>query len=159
MAETRPESPPQSRPDGSLEDELRTFAAYLLGEGDVSPAVRAAWGRAHAQLGLPVRPADAGTAVDRALLALARRGPGHARAADGFARFFARKGALRRKLVTLLAILECHEGSARRLDTADGGPAPLFLARCVLAGLGFALRTLLVALWLPLGLWTSGGGR
>ena len=140
-----------------LERECRVFARYLAGS-DPSPATLAAYRRAHEHV-LATDLEPGGSRGERALLALARRGPARARAADGFARFFAKKSTLRRKLVTLLAILECDAPSARTLDTADAGSAAGFLVRFTLAGLGFGLRFALVALWLPFGALLAGGDR
>jgi hypothetical protein len=139
----------RSEPAADLDRECAVFTRYLLGH-DPAPRVRAAYRRAHDRaVELGVEDVRAPRGRERALLELARRGPWRARAADSFARVFAPRGALRRKLVCLLAILESGAPTDAELDTADAGSAPAFVARFVLAGLGFAARVVLVALWLP----------
>lgn len=126
--------------DAVLLAEGEQFARYLLG-GPVPSSVLDAYVRAHhvsrvSESGCP-------PTLDRALIALARRGPFWTRAADSYAALFARSGLLRRKLVLLVAILESHGASARAIDTAQPGSTAGWI---VDAGVRGAASVLLLAL-------------
>lgn len=56
---------------------------------------------------------------------LSQKNPVYARAVDGYCKFFYRDSIVRRKVVLLLAILECRAGSAEKLDRADQLALPL----------------------------------
>ena len=75
----------------------------------------------------------AATARDLALLRVARRGVWWCRLADAFAARFRRTGALRAKLVVLVAILETAPPFYRRIDPA-GRSVPVTIVE--LAGRG-----------------------
>lgn len=74
---------------------------------------------------------------ERWLLRVARLGPVACRIADAWARLAAPQGALRRKLVVLLAILEVSPPYAEELDQPRGGAALEWL-RLAASGLAFA---------------------
>ena len=98
-----------------LERECRTFTRYLAGR-EASPYVVQKYCDAHAG---PL--AAAADPFDRRLMTVARWHPVTALVADAFARFFAPYGALRKKLVLLLAILETSPRFFRELDHPPGG--------------------------------------
>lgn len=110
--------------DARLAAECGVFSAYLLGSAAPHDVV-AAYTRAHA---VGVIRTSAASALDRAALATARRGPVLARAADAFAAFAARGGLLRQKVVLLVAILESRGDTADYIDTAQPGSIAGFVA-------------------------------
>jgi len=113
-----------------LEVECDRFARYLIGEPP-RPYVRDWYVKGHA-VG-PGRFAPDG-GLDATLLSLSAWRGVPLRALDMTGRVLAPGGALRRKLVLLVAILECAPGSAERFEAPDhGSPAGFFLA---LAGRG-----------------------
>ena len=65
---------------------------------------------------------------------------------DGYARFFAAGGLLRRKLVLLLALLEVRAPSDALVDRVEPGSRVGFLARMTLEMACFALRLVGAAL-------------
>ena len=86
--------------DPLLERECRVFTRYLVGR-EPSEYVRAKYADAHT-----IVPAYATLdAFHRRLLGIARTGPAFTRLADAYTRAFAPRGALRKKLILLLAIL------------------------------------------------------
>ncbi len=98
---------------------------------------------------------------DRLLCSWARRSRPTARAADFYGRLFRPAGALRRKLVLLLAILESYGPTAAVTDRAPGPRG--FWAFCVqmiFHGLGSVLALAIgLPLLLPLQLVLGGGDR
>lgn len=129
-----------------LAREASVFGRLLAGE-EPPPEAVAAYARACA---VDPRLSAAGAAPrELALLALARRGPRRARAADAYARLFAPRALLRKRLVCLLAVLECGAATAERLDRPDAGPAGLLLRLAGQAAL-LPLRAALAAALLPL---------
>jgi hypothetical protein len=97
-----------------LERECRTFTRYLVGH-DASPYVVAKYCDAHSSLAFRADP------VDQRLITVARWHPVTTFLTDAYARFFAPYGALRKKLVLLLAILETSPPFFRELDRPPGG--------------------------------------
>lgn len=113
-----------------LEEECDRLGRYLVGEAP-SPYVRAWYVKGHGSR--PERFAAA-PGVDATLLALTAWRPVPLRALDMTARLLVPGGALRRKLVLLVGILECVPGSAERFEAPDhDSPVPFFVA---LAGRG-----------------------
>jgi len=111
--------------------EARVFTSALIGAA-ASERATAAYVRAHDALDLGPH-----TAFDVRMLAVARAGPLGARAADAYARFFAKGGVLRRKLVVLAAVLEStapHDAAFAPIGASPAGVA----VRLALTGLGFA---------------------
>jgi len=116
----------------TLDREACSFTEALIGQPP-SAYVREQYARAHGHLALAP-----GGAFDRRLVTFAASGPLAARAADAYARWFARDTALRRKLVVLTAILE----STAPHDTAFDplvSPVAGTLVRLGLAGTGFVI--------------------
>ena len=96
-----------------LERQARVLAQYLTGTKAPDSVVRKYldYHRMHdrAEIGF-----------DRFLLAISTRGPILTAIADSYCCHFRKSAVLRKKLVLLLALLECTGESSRRLDTADG---------------------------------------
>ncbi len=122
--------------------EAETFARALAGCA-AGERVRAAYARFLAHDDAPV------TRADRLLLAAARVHPLCARATDAYAARFRKGGALRRRMVLLLALLECAPETYAAVDAPRRGGAALGLARLVWEGTAEAL--LAVAATLVLG--------
>jgi hypothetical protein len=80
--------------------EARVFTAALIG-GVPTPYVTRQYARGH--VSLPLAPIQG---FDGILLSVARAAPPLTRVADAYARLFARRSILRRKLALLLAVLE-----------------------------------------------------
>jgi hypothetical protein len=117
---------------GKLDAESATFARALIGAA-VSPYVLDHYARACAVYGLARDEAFGG--FDRATLEFARRSAPAARWADAYCALLHRRGALRRKLIVLSAILEHVAPTDRAFDDLKpSGPVAAFLK---LAGQGF----------------------
>lgn len=142
MADLRPRMTPlaetlaaTARPPAApapLEREAVVFARALIG-AEPSPLAVQHYVRACRAHGL----ADdaAFSPFDRKTLAMARKGPAAARRADAFCALLHRRGALRRKLIAMAAILE---SAAPTNQAFEPGPAKGPLAAVFkLAGLGF----------------------
>lgn len=98
--------------------ECRTFARHLAG-AEPTPYILACYERL-----LPsaeVAPREASLLIERALLAAGRAGGFALRMADGYACVFRPRGALRRRLILLFAILENSPPTAQLLNTGDVG--------------------------------------
>lgn len=94
---------------------------------------------------------------ERWLLRVARTGPAACRIADAWARLASPRGALRRKLVVLLAILEVHPPYAEDLDQPRDGRG-LEWVRMAASGLTFAGALAIgVVLFLPMRLLAGRG--
>ena len=91
-------------PAGELDDECSRYCRYLTGR----PATNYVAGKYAAAHEYRQRELTAAPRTfDRLLWQLSTRGVWATRLADGYARFMAPSGLLRKKLVVLLAILEC----------------------------------------------------
>lgn len=123
---------PEAEERAALEREARTFALMLIG---VSPNTYATGQYLRAHEHLPLAPADA---FDRRLVAFAVSGPRAARAADAYARVFARHAVLRRKLGVLTAILESSTPHDAAFAPVVSSPLSI-VVRLAIAGAGFAL--------------------
>ncbi len=144
-------------PCARLERECRVFGRYLLGR-DVNPYVRLKYAQAHEILAWENAPGG----FDSLLIRIAARHPMATKLCDAYARFFAPRGFLRKKLVLLLAIAEVSPPFCRALDATDAGGWPMFIARTMLKGMGMVLCLLLalpVLLPLQLFLKMAGSGR
>lgn len=135
-----------------LEHECAVFTRCLIGVPPTGQVV-SAYVDAHRRSGAFTADGDPAAW----LVALARRGPFRARLADAYARRFAPRGVLRRKLVLLLAILETSSPSFRVIDydrPSSPGVAVLRLAAVGTAGVltaVFAVATLVPLKWLRRG--------
>ncbi len=132
--------------DPLLSLECRIFTRYLASQ-EPSDYIREHYARCHALI--PCRDASSVDAVDRMLLHAARRGPIATRIADAYARFARPNGALRQKLVLMLAVLENSPETHTRFDTASTGG--IFQAGLVVVAAGVAGAASLAAGVLLLG--------
>lgn len=105
-------------------EECRVFTQHLLGR-DPDDYVIATYRSAVA--GMPELCAD--SRFDETLLSFARIHPWGAKIADAYASLFLRAGALRKRLVLLLAILETRPPFSQAIDQAVGGALPVLLIR------------------------------
>ena len=122
----------------TLDRESEVFARYLTGAG-AGEYLQRKYREAHA--GSAGGVVGAGTsAFDRALVKLARGGPLAARLMDAHARSFSAGGLLRRKLVLVLALLECS--SPERVDAVNSRSAAGFFVRAAWLGASFAFLLL-----------------
>lgn len=128
-----------------LAAECQVFCRYLL-EQNAAADVVAAYQRAHEVGSIETAPRSA---LDLALLRVARIGPAFTRATDAFAAVAATSSVLRRKLILLIAILESRGPTATAIDTAvPGSRVSWMLAVAWHAGLSVlyaCLAALLVA--------------
>jgi len=131
-----PASAPPSAGDAPavLAREFTLFARYL-GTADPPASGVSAYTRAAAAAGAP---ADR---LDRWLLALARGSSTGLALADAYARLARPYGALRRRLVLTVAVLESSAATHAAYDTAIASGAPAAWLAIVAAGSGWALRT------------------
>ena len=94
---------------------------------------------------------------DRLLLAVARKHRLLTRAVDVYARFFAHGSAVRRRLVTLLAILESNASTVERLEHPDHtNPAGFFAGLAWRSAVLAVLLLVAIVILLPLQ-FLSGG--
>lgn len=115
-----------------LVKECGVFTRHISGR-TATPQVSEQYAAAH-QVLPGMEPSDG---HERWLLRVARLGPVACRIADAWARLAAPEGALRRKLVVLLAILEVSPPYAEQLDQPRGG-ATLEWLRIAASGVAFA---------------------
>jgi hypothetical protein len=122
-----------------LEQECRTFTRYLV-RRDPTPYVIGKYAAAHtASPAMARAEGKASSRFDVRLTAIARRHPVLAVMADAYARIFAPRGLLRKKLVLLLAIIETSPVLFREVDLVRTPPLPLQAAAL---GARFALFAL-----------------
>jgi hypothetical protein len=131
---------------GELARECEVFSRYLAGRRP-DAYIQEKYAEAHR-----VTP-DYGydSRFDRVLVDFAAGGPRSAGLADAYSCWFARRSALRRKLILLVAILESCAPERGFLDAVE--PTPLVLVALQLVGRGalFVIRLLAAALvFLPL---------
>ena len=100
-----------------LDRECRTFGLYLIGRTPDAYVI-AKYRKCHGEGG---RIAESAGRFDRFLESVAARGPFWARLADTYASRFRKYGPLRKKMVLMLALLECSPGSFAYLDGVDAG--------------------------------------
>src|ERR1051326_5785714 len=100
-----------------LEQEGRTYGRYLI-VSEPDPYVLRKYVDYHRLHGDKVAPADSSDAF---LTDLSGRHPAWTRLADAYASRFQQQAALRKKLVLMLALLECAPGAFEILDEVDRG--------------------------------------
>lgn len=130
--------------------ECRSLTRYLTGHEPSNPVIRAYARGLDSHSFRSGRPA---TPLDETLLWLASIGSGLAGLADAWGRIFAPAGHLRRRLVLLLAVLECVAPDCEALDQPASSRGAS-IAGTLLAGAGFATRfvlalPLVVILYVP----------
>jgi NADH dehydrogenase len=126
-----------------LERECRVFAAYLASP-EPGDYILEKYRDAHRK----TRSFAASGPFDRFLLSFAKANPALTPLADSYACLLARGSALRKKLILLLAILECCPPEHGFVDSVDAGGKALLYLRSLQKGLLFALRFFLAALLL-----------
>jgi len=143
-----------------LERECGIYARYLIGRAPSAYVCRKYQQYHSSPDRTAVLPRDS---FDETLLKLSARGVSWVRLADAYACRFARRSALRGKLVLMLALLECSAPSSAALDAPDPGGALPVMARLCFRLLRFVLATLAgVLLFLPvralhaMGAWRPG---
>jgi len=117
--------------DAKIDNECLALGRYLFNQ-EVNEYVRDKYRSANAMLGL-------GNTVglfDALLVNIAVRHPLLAKACDAYARFFVPQGALRKKMVLLLAIAEVTPPTFRFLDATDAGGWFMFFVRIMWKGMG-----------------------
>lgn len=136
--------------------EFTAFARYLGWRGPVD-RLDDTYQRLHDAADYPTTP------VDALLLRVARHGWFAVTLADAYGRLVAPHGALRRRLVLVLAILESSAVSHADYDAANAAPWLETVARLGIIGIRWALTTALAILLIgPLHLivaLTGGRGR
>jgi hypothetical protein len=119
-----------------LERECQSFTRYLTG---LTPSayIRDKYQDFHRQSdALASLKADH---FDQLLVKTAARGAGWARLADSYASRFAKGSALRKKLVLMLAILECTPPAFGELDRVPRGGAAAAILRMGLSTAGYGV--------------------
>lgn len=101
--------------DHSLVAECRIFSAYLINK-EPDEYICAKYCEAHRVHGVVKQ--NWSDSFDRFIIRLAQRRPAFTRMADVYTRWFYRRSALRRKLLLLMAIIECT-GSSFSVFEAD----------------------------------------
>lgn len=140
-----------------IDSECRALGRYLF-QQDVNEYMRDKYRSANALLGLD----NATGRFDALLVAMAVRHPLLAKPCDAYARFFVPHGALRKKMVLLLAIAEVSPPTFRFLDAADDGGQFMLFVRIMGKGMGMVfclLPALLILLPLQLLLKMIGSRR
>lgn len=129
--------------DLQLQHECEAFFRYLCGP-ELEPYVLTKYCEAHRK----VAAYTPSGGFDQFLVEFAARGPVSTRMADSYARFFAPRSTLRRKLILLLAIMESSSMASKFLDTVDTQNKFLlsgkFLARGFASAVSLAAGTLLL---------------
>jgi hypothetical protein len=135
-----------------LEQECSTYRRYLIGQ-DPDPYVVRKYIEYHAQYATKVEPSDP---FDRFLTEISARHPFWARLADTYAGRFYKHAAVRKKLVLMLALLECSPGSFEALDDVGRGGIPAALLRLAWQAAVYAGALMMaVLLFLPVQAWTA----
>ncbi|HLH42018.1 MAG TPA: hypothetical protein VKV74_03450 [Bryobacteraceae bacterium] len=140
-----------------LERECITYAAYLSGTPP-TPYLVEKYLDFHQKLGETARPREKARtdAFDSFLVEVAARGALWTRLADSYARIFRPNSLLRKKLILVLALLECSPPSFERLDRVPAGGFAGAVLRLIAASVRF-LAALIVgaALFGPVRLWMA----
>ncbi len=132
-------------PQPNLNRECKLFSEYLIDLGPSDYVLRK-YQEAHR-----LRPPSAGRPVqrfDHILMRLALRHAFMLRLADTYSGLFYKEALLRRKLVLLLAILECSPGAFDRLDRPEVHAQPTLYRLLVIKGFALSATALLAVLLL-----------
>ncbi len=133
---------------GPLDRECRVFTRYLIGQQPTAYVLAkyADYHRASAAM------ADlAADRFDCFLVSMAASGPILARLVDSYTARFYKGSAVRKKLVLLLALLECSPPSFQYLDAADSaGTAAIVFRMLAQAGLSAIALLVSMLLFLPI---------
>lgn len=140
-------------PEGKLAREFGILARYL-GTATPDATTTAAYVRAHASVGAVSDPLDAW------LVAVARRSTLGCALADAYARLARPRGALRRKLVLAMAVLESTRRTHADYDTALSSSLVSAWLALVALGTAWAARTVVaLVVFAPLHLAARASGR
>jgi len=115
-----------------LDRECRVFFHYLC-DLEADPYIVAKYCEAHHKV--PVYTPSSG--FDQLLVQFAAMRSSFTRMADSYARFFAPRSTLRKKLILLVAILESSPRGSAFLDTVDTENKLLVTVRLLLQGVRF----------------------
>lgn len=121
-----------------LVGECARLCTYLVGS-EPDAYVTRKYVEAHERL----HPRLGGAAGPDAMVALARRGAHAAGLVDAYTRVFRRESLFRRKLILLVAILECAPSTAARFEAAAPSSPVRVVARLLPSMTGFLLRLLI----------------
>ena len=138
-----------------LEHECRVFARYLIGSDPTSYLIEK-YVDFHEKLGSSI----VSDSFDDLLVQVASRGALWTTLADSYSRLFRKSGALRKKLILVLALLECTPPSFEMLDSVSSGGFAGAVVR--LAGVSAKFIAASVAgtvLFAPARLWLSSRER
>jgi hypothetical protein len=136
-----------------LETECRTYCRYLV-HADPAPYVVGKYLEFHALREFRVDP------FDRFLLAVSARRPFLARLADCYASRFQKTSVVRKKLVLLLALLECSAASFSYLDSPDSGGRTAAYLRLPFQGVLYVLNLMAaLVVFSPVRLYLLSAGR
>ena len=124
----------------ALDDECRVFAQYLTGH-DPTPYVRDKYRDAH--VGNTAVTLTPKTPFDAFLLRIALTCPLLMKTVDGYSALLLKRSVLRKKLVLLLAILECSPPTHTCFDRPDASAPFLLYTRSLAVGLLFSLSLIL----------------
>jgi hypothetical protein len=135
-----------------LERECSTYVRYLTGEA-ANAYVIEKYLDFHQKLGASFELDD----FDGFLVRLSSRGCIWASLADSYARIFRTDSAVRKKLILVLALLECASPSFEMLDSVPSGGVPGAVLRLTGTSLRFMLTSLAAAaIFAPARLWRAG---
>ncbi len=137
-----------------LDAECRAFCRYLA-RREPPVAVIEKYRAAHTA-GV-VEPQGGSSSFERGVVAVARRSTLLARALDARARILAPGSLLRRKLVLVLALLECNAETVDDVDAVTHTSRVGLCKHLVLLGLGFGLLFVVGVVLSPLA-YLAGGG-
>lgn len=132
-----------------LERECTTYARYLSG-GPPTPYLVEKYLDFHQKLGEKARTDP----FDSFLVEVSTRGPLWTRLADSYARIFRPDSELRKKLILVLALLECAPPSFEALDRVPAGGLPGTVLGLAGASARFLASLILgAALFTPVRFW------
>jgi hypothetical protein len=120
---------------GALDRECTVFCRYLIGQ-EPNQYVKEKYRAAHQTRSLR---GELTHPADDFLVKAARIGPWSTKIIDSYTRVFRPFSMVRKKLVLLLAILECCAPTHAYLDSVDSNSIPLLLVRFTHRCLTFAL--------------------
>jgi len=134
-----------------LEKECRSYTRYLAGCSP-TPYVIAKYLDFHQKMGN----GEAGDRFERLLVSVSARGPRWARLADSYASMWRKNSLLRKKLVVVLALLECAAPTFETLDRCPAGGLSGTVFRLAWGACGYACSLFAgTALFSPMRLWIA----
>ena len=132
-----------------LEQECRAYARYLSGQ-DPTPYLIEKYLEFHQKLGQSLKL----DSFDAFLVKVSVRGGIWVRFADSYARIFRKDCALRKKLILVLALLECSPPGFEELDSVPKGGLAGAVLRIAGTSIGFVLTSLAaLIIFVPVRVW------